>query len=380
VKTLTEARAKPAQIIGQIKAFYARNEKYAPVTAFAVGFIYDSLTLTRIDQWLDNAILLAYTLIAGALITILGMAERGRIRRPFILRHLDLIAYAVHFFLGGLLSSYVVFYFKSASVGKSFIFVCLLVALLFINEFFAHRLRNLKFLCAIYFFCCYAFLTFFLPVATHTMSQAIFLSSGMLSLLITSVIVTVVYRGGFREFRRELIDIGWPPAVIFLALIFFYFMNWIPPVPLALQDDGIYRSVRRIDDRYEVRYAPGAWWQCWKNDERNFAYSLGDTVYCFASVFAPTKLRERILHHWQCKSASGKWQTTDRLSYPIVGGRDGGYRGYTYKKNFSPGSVPGEQEEWRVEVKTAQGLLLGRINFQVRPRESDLPELATAFR
>lgn len=380
MKAVTEVRAKFAQRTEQVKTFYSRYEKFAPVTAFAVGFIYDSLTLTRIDQWLDNAILLFYTVLAGVLIAVIGMVERGRIRHPFILNHLDFIANAIHFFLGGLLSSYVVFYFKSASVGKSFIFVCILTALLLVNEFFAHRLRNLKFLCAIYFFCCYAFLTFFLPVATHIMSQAMFLSSGLLSLIITSTIVTVVYNGSFKKFRREYIDIGWPQVVIYIAILIFYFQNWIPPVPLALKDGGIYRSVKRVGENYEMRYSPGVWWQFWNKDEKNFAYATGDTVYCFASVFAPTQLRERVFHHWQMKNADGDWQTTDKLSYKIVGGRDGGYRGYSYKKNFSLSADQDKPQDWRIEVKTAQGLLLGRINFEMRPRTKELTHLQTAVR
>jgi hypothetical protein len=252
--------------------------------------------------------------------------------------------------------------------------------LLLANEFFAHRLRNLKFLCAIYFFCCYAFLTFFLPVATHIMSQAMFLSSGLLSLIITGAIVTVVYNGGFKKFRREYIDIGWPQAVIYIAIVIFYFQNWIPPVPLALKDGGIYRSVKRVAENYELRYTSGSWWQFWKKDESNFAYAAGDTAYCFASVFAPTQLRERVYHHWQMKNAKGDWQTTDRLSYKIVGGRDGGYRGYSYKKNFSLNADQDKPQDWRIEVKTGHGLLLGRINFEVRPRDKDLPQLAITVR
>lgn len=72
----TTWHAKFAVLLQPLKTFYERYKKYAPVTAFAIGFIYDSLTLTRIDRWLDNAILLLYTLIAGALSTIL-MQNRG---------------------------------------------------------------------------------------------------------------------------------------------------------------------------------------------------------------------------------------------------------------------------------------------------------------
>ncbi len=337
---------------------YRRYEKYVPLAAFIVGFIYDSLTLTRIDAWLDNLILLGYTLGAGVLIAVLGMVERGRMRNAWVLDHLGLLTGVTHFFLGGLLSSYVVFYFKSAAVGKSFIFVGLLVALMLANEFFSDRLRNLKLLCATYFFCCFAFLTFFLPVVTRVMSAAIFISSGLLSFLVTSVIVAVIYHGGVRAARRELIGMAWPPAAIFAALLFFYFQNWMPPVPLALKEGGIYRSVKRVGENYVVRYSQPAWWQFWKSDERDFAYASGDTVHCFAAVFAPTDLRERIVHHWQLRTANG-WKTTDRHGYAIYGGRDGGWRGYTYKRNLTEG-------EWRIEVKTEEGRLLGRIPLEVR--------------
>ena len=46
------------------------------------------------------------------------------------------------------------------------------------------------------------------------------------------------------------------------------------------------------------------------------------------------------------------------VSYPINGGRDGGYRGYTIKSNPGPG-------EWRVDISTADGHLLGRVRFSV---------------
>jgi hypothetical protein len=372
-KTITQVRAYTSRQWNKIRQFYQRYEKYAPLAAFIVGFTYDSLTLTRIDLLLDNFILLGYTIGAGALIAVIGMVDRGRLRQPWIVTHLDLITNVTHFLLGGLLSSYVVFYFKSAAVGKSFIFVGLLVVLMLANEFFAHRLRNLKLLCAIYFFCCYAFLTFFLPVMTRVMNEAMFISSGLLSFLITSTIVAVIYHGGIRQARRELVDMAWPPVVIFVALVIFYRANWMPPVPLALKEGGIYRSVKRLGERYEVRYRKPRWWQYWKSDERTFAYSPGDTVYCFAAVFAPTALKEKIVHHWQWQNTDGKWITTDKNGYPIVGGRDGGYRGYTLKKNVTAGN-------WRIEVKTAKGRLLGRIPLEVVVAKERPKRIKIAYR
>jgi len=359
-----KGRALLQQQQQNVEAFYRRNEKYVPLAAFVSGFIWDSLTLTRIDSRLDNFILLGYTVAAGVLIAVTGLAQRGRLRQVWILSHLHWISGATQFFLGGLLSSYVVFYFKSAAVGKSFIFVGLLVALLLANEFFAERLRNLKLLCAVYFFCCFAFLTFFLPVMTKTANAAMFLFSGLLSFLVTGAIVAVVYHGGILQARRELADIAWPPVVIFLALVFFYFQNWMPPVPLALKDGGIYRSVKRVGENYEVRYSRPRWWQIWKTDDRDFAYVPGDTVYCFAATFAPAEFTEKIEHHWQYKNAEGEWRTTDEIGYKekILGGRAGGWRGYTTKRNLSPG-------KWRIEVKTVEGRLLGRIPLEITPAE-----------
>jgi len=357
--TKQKGRAFYQQKKQNAEQLYQRYEKYLPLAAFVVGFVWDSLTLTRIDSKLDNFILLGYTLAAGALIAVIGMAERGRLRQAWIVTHLHWIAGLTHFFLGGLLSSYVVFYFKSAAVGKSFIFVGLLVALMLANEFFSDRLHNLKLLCAIYFFCCFAFLTFFLPVMTHVMNAAMFISSGLLSFLVTSAIVAVIYHGGIREARRELIGMAWPPVVIFLALVFFYFQNWMPPVPLALKDEGIFRSVKRVGENYQVRYSQPRWWQIFKSDDRKFAYAPGDTVYCFTAVFAPAGLQESIVHHWQKKNSEGDWTTTDKHGNFIrQGGRDGGWRSYSRKLNVTPG-------EWRIEVKTAKGRLLGRIPLEI---------------
>ena len=64
-------------------------------------------------------------------------------------------------------------------------------------------------------------------------------------------------------------------------------------------------------------------------------------------------------HHWQWKNEqSGEWETSDKIEFQITGGRDGGYRGYTYKTNILEG-------KWKVDVTTNDDMILGRINFTV---------------
>lgn len=340
------------------EATYRRYEKYIPVIAFVAGFLYDSLTLTRIDAWIDNVILLVYTLLAGVLLIILGRAERGQLRAPWLSARLEWVTFALHFLFGSLLSSYVVFYFKSAAVADAYLFIGLLVALMLANEFFAHRFQNVRTLVAIYFFCSFAFLTFFLPVVTRVMNAFMFLLSGVLSLLLMAFIWLAIYGKDMAGFKRDLRMLLKAPLVIFAVQVLLYFFNWMPPVPLALKDGGIYRSVRRVDERYEVKYTQPRWWQFFKDDDRNFAYSPGDSIYCFAAIFAPTDLNQRIVHHWQKKNEEGDWVTRDQISYTARGGRDGGWRWFTRKRNAEPG-------KWRVEVRTESGRLLGRISLNI---------------
>ncbi len=335
------------------RAVLARHRKYGPLLAFIAGFVYDSVTLTRIDRWTDNMILLGYLLASGFLIAVLGRSERGRLRSPRLRRRLDLMTSGVHFFLGGLLSSYVVFYFKSAAVGRSLIFVGLLLGLLLANEFFSHRLREVKLLVTLYFFCWSAFLTFFLPILMRRMSATLFVLSTGLGLILTGALLVAIY-GSWREGLRALAF----PSLLCGGLLLSYFANVIPPVPLALKEGGIYRSVRRVGARYEVVYGEPPRWLFWRHDEREFAYRPGEAIYCFAAIFAPTDFREGVLHEWQRLDERGRWVTTDRLAYAIVGGREQGYRGYTFKRRIELG-------RWRVEVRTREGRLLGRIPFEV---------------
>jgi hypothetical protein len=90
-------------------------------------------------------------------------------------------------------------------------------------------------------------------------------------------------------------------------------------------------------------------------------------------VFSPTHLDTQIVHEWQYYNpVDEEWQTTDTISFPIIGGRDGGYRGYSSKSTISPG-------RWRVNVETPHGQTIGRINFQVE-EVSSLPELIPEVR
>jgi len=88
-------------------------------------------------------------------------------------------------------------------------------------------------------------------------------------------------------------------------------------------------------------------------------------------VFAPVALHTTIFHRWQHRAHDGRgFSMTDRIPITIAGGREKGYRGYTIKQRVVPG-------DWRVDVETAEGRVIGRVNFRVEEPEDEPPELDT---
>ena len=95
----------------------------------------------------------------------------------------------------------------------------------------------------------------------------------------------------------------------------------------------------------------------------------GQPVFVFSSVFSPADLDTEIVHHWQYfDQRTNRWKSAGYIAFPIVGGRDDGFRGYTQKDNLFEGA-------WRVDVETKRGQLIGRETFRVEFVDV-LPELS----
>ncbi len=348
-----------SEIFKKSNAYYNKHKRFAPLISFIAGFSWDSLTLTRIDRLSDNLILLAYLLLLGLNILLIHLIENDRIKHTNLLKYSNWYPLAIQFFFGGLFSAYVVFYFQSATLSKNWLFLLFLLVLLIGNEFIKDYLSNHKLNIVLYFMAAFSFFTFFLPVLLQTMNTFIFLLSGLTSLAFVGGLVYMLNQTSLQPNLHKYKSVSITVISIFLFLNILYFINWIPPVPLSLKEGGIYHHIHKNAEHYKMRFEKGSWYQFWKTSDATFHYAPGDTVFCFASVFAPTKLDKNIIHHWQVyNEKQRKWLTTDRRSYRIVGGRDGGYRGYTYKRNLREG-------KWRVDVETKKESLLGRINFTI---------------
>ena len=359
--------------VNAVQHFYQRYSRFLPVVSFIGGFLWDSLTLTRIDRLSDNLFLLGYLFLLGFSIILVNLVENNRLTKLLILKYREWYPLAIQFFLGGLFSSYVVFYFQSAAITKNWLFLGILIIMLFANEFLEKRLTNIYLQVTLYFLVVFSFCIFFVPVLIGRMSVYVFILSGLLSLMLIGGFVILLFKKLSLLARPELIRVSSILIALYLLLNLFYFLNWIPPVPLSLKYSGIYHQVQRTGDDYLLKFEQPAWYQFWKKSDDPFHYTDGDTVFCFAAVFAPTDLKTKIFHEWQqYLPGQDRWLTTDHLGYPLAGGRKPGYRGYTYKRNAQPG-------EWRVEVKTEEDQVLGRIDFKIVAVDSAGKPLKTIF-
>lgn len=345
--------------------FYGKHQRFVPILAFFGGFGWDSATLTRIDKLFDNIFLLSYILLLGAFIILVNLVEKDIVKKPFLLKYRNWYPAIIQFLIGGLCSAYVIFYFRSATFTKTDLFIILLIILFVANEFLRKRLLSIYIQLSLYFLVCFAFFTFFLPVVTKKMSVWLFIMGGILSLGLIALCLYILWWKSAIKSREQVWRISGVIIALYLILNMFYWLNLIPPVPLALKHGGIYHSVERVEDQYRLHFEKPKWYQFLKSSDDTFHRAPNDPVFCFASVFAPTALDTKIYHHWQKYMPDvDTWVTTDRLDYKITGGRDGGYRGYTRKNNVSPG-------KWRVDVETENGRLLGRASFEI----VDIPEV-----
>lgn len=363
--------------LAQIQTVLAKP--FMPAVFFFSGVTYDSLTLTRIDRLQDNLLLLTYLLLLGFLIILTGrlgiepIPDRTQLKTlspvpRWILQSRPYYPMAIQFLLGGLFSAYAIFYSRSATLTSTAVFFGVLVLLLVANEFLRDRLSNLRLLVSLYALVCFGFFTFFLPVMTGYMNVLVFLAGAGLSAAVTFRVVQLIYHNNPDRSGREALGVTIPAFALIALLVGFYFLNWIPPVPLSMKFGGIYHEVKKSDDRFELSFER-QWYQVWKRSDTTFP--AHEPIYCFTAVFAPVALNTTVYHHWYFRMHSNKPFThADRIPLKISGGREAGYRAYTFKQQLDAG-------DWRVDVEAEDGRIIGRVSVTVEERAEPPPSLAT---
>lgn len=333
-------------------------ERHLSAFAMVAGFVVDNLFFERVDLWQTQAVFASYTAICFVSIPLLHWLESRAGTIPS--RSRLLLPLATQFALGGFWSGLVIFYGRSADLGASWPFLFFLFLILLGSEYFSKYHARLVFTSVLFFFALYSYAIFALPIYTHTIGTLTFLLSGAVAVGIFALF-TILLRSLARE--RFLIDVWRIRFGAFLVLVLinvFYFTNILPPLPLSAVAAGVYHSVWRVPGAYVgTSEIEQSWWVRYLGFSPTLHVVQGGSVSVYSSVFAPTALKTTIVHRWEWYDPVQKqWETRAKILYPIIGGRDGGYRGHSTVFMRVEG-------KWRVNIETIDGRRIVRLPFTV---------------
>lgn len=338
------------------------HERHLSALFMAGGFAFDSWAFGRIDHPATQAVFIVYLLVAGIAIAAQhGLEARSEDRQPSP-RVRNAIMFTTQFALGALLSGFCVFYIRSASLFASWPFLIFMVSVFVGQEVFRQYHARLVFAALLLFLSVYSYFVMLVPMLIGSIGQWPFLLSGVLALGLFALYMRALARLGHDRYRATRLQIGAGVAVITLLINASYFLKVLPPLPLVLTDAGAYHEVRRVKGEYhaEAEEEPAAWRALFGTNPVMHP-KQGARIYAYSAVFAPHGLSTRIIHEWQWLNAQGTWVTRQRVPVAIAGGRDDGFRFYTYRTAPSPG-------EWRVNILSDDSRAIGRIRFTVEPQ------------
>lgn len=360
-------------VTARIRHSVDRHPKSIAASFFLGGFVWDYLTLTRVDAVFDNLLLLLYVLVVSVLGYYIMLGRSGAELPRWVKTGERWLPLAMQFAFGALFSANVIFYWQSTTLTAGASYFLMLVVLLVANEFVSHD-RSPVVLFAMLFVGSHSFFMYMVPVALGRMGFAPFLLAGLLGMGLCGFIGWRLSKKQTFPSRKNLYGSIALIVSLFVLSIVFYLNRLIPPVPLAVRDVGVFHSVERQDSRFVLAYEPAGQFLRQRSPSRVFHLAPGGSIYCFASVFAPRRFKSEVFHVWYSyDDRTGEWVLRDRIGYSVAGGRQNGFRGYTVKQNVEQGS-------WRIDVETDDRFVIGRLYFRVIEASAAERDLRVRFK
>jgi hypothetical protein len=356
--TSTEQLKPRLQPIRTVIAYAHEYERHLSALSLVGGYAFDSYSFGRIDHATTHVVFLAYLTVAGVAIAISHRLESRPPERQPSERTRTILTAVTQFALGCLLSGFCVFYLRSASLWASWPYLLVLAGIFIANEFFKKYTTRFTLSVLLYFFALFSYAILLVPVLIAMMGTIPFVASGIVALGFFWFFLDVLGwlgRDRLREVRPQILA---GTLAIYAVVNVFYFAKVLPPLPLALADAGVFHSVKKVGNAYQV-VDEAQPWTTFFGTPPLLHIAPGDRLYLYSSVFAPGRLATVIVHRWEWfDPAARKWLPQSRLVFAIHGGREGGYRAYSIKSKPQPG-------DWRVNITTDDGRPLGRIRFAV---------------
>lgn len=327
---------------------------------FGLGFIFDMVMLPDIDHLFTRYVGALYLCIIAFLIIFREWLVSRNEATLFEQKAYSAATFGISYFSGSALSFIFVYALRSAAFSVSWPLLLLFVLCILFNEFvsthdFRFSLDIGIFLTALLFF-----IIFNVPLILKKENDTIFLISLGVTLCISFVYLYFLQFSS--ESAKHEIGRAYALAVgIPMFVCMLYFLNVIPAVPLSLKDVGVYHTIIKknngdfvaegeTDTRFFHRYRKSLY---------HTKLDPNDSVYFFSNIDTSAQLTAPISHVWEYyDEKTKKWVMSSEISFDIQGGRDSGYRAFSYKENIHEGL-------WRVTVKVGKNRIIGQEKFLI---------------
>ncbi len=335
--------------------------RFYPVAAFLGGFVWDALTIGQRVRSVDLWQLGFFLLGAGVLILWLCSREARKRAAPgaapgsrAVLADLRWQApyLLLQFFFGGIFSALFILYFKSAGHLGTWLTALVLASLLVANEFAGKRVvrdgQRFTLVWALFALNAILLFNFALPHALGSVHATWFYVSTAAGILLAHLL----WR--FSPGQPGRIAPAWMLAV---AMLCAWRLDMIAPVPLVRQALAVGQEFSQADGRYALKVEAAPAWQFWADQSATVHLGEGEKLYGVAAIFAPLGVSAALEHRWEHQEGSG-WRQVYRGRFQSIGGRERGFRGYSWVSNPQPG-------EWRFIVATQDGRTIASSRLTV---------------
>ena len=333
--------------------------RFYPLVAFFCGFIADALTLGQrvrvADFWRLGSFL------AGAAVFALWLAWRESREKEPPLPARDLRGHVarlvwqapyllMQFFFGGIFSALFILYFKSSGHLGSWLTAAFLGGLLVANEFAGDRYgRRFTLTWSLFALNAILLLNFVLPHLAGSLDPRWFYASTLTGAMLAHGLWLIA------PGRPGRIRPAWGIAMTLLVV---WNLGMIAPVPLVKRSMAVGHDFVQTADRFILRVEQPPWWQFWRDQSTTVQVEEGARLYGVTAVFAPLGMTAELEHCWAVRE-NGGWRPVYCNRFRSAGGRERGFRGYSWVLNPKPG-------EWRFTVATQDGRTIGVLQVLVK--------------
>lgn len=320
-------------------------QRYPGVIAI-FGFISGTASYFLVERSTQLAQLITVLLLLSWLFLILEKGLRSSLSKRFGLQlppavmhyltqmvHQESLFFALPFFLA------VTTWDHGQSVFTALLMLCAVVSV--IDPLYYQKLAKRRELFLLF----HAFALFAVLVVTLPIILQLTTTESLAWALLMALLLSLPSLARVFQYQR-----WWRLPVLMLLLLLlagalWQGRSWIPPAALRLTEINLSQQV----DRQQLRHG--------RSIEQISASQLQRTgLYAWTAVSAPRGLQDNIHHLWLHNG-----EEIDRITLTIQGGRELGYRAFSFKNKF-PENAAGR---WQIRVVTDSGQLIGLKRFIV---------------